>query len=86
MAPGRHSTADGSAHAAPETEVRDFFIFMSVVGVGVWYLHTHPLRTQSPPETSEVGGGEIVVAKAPDGSLVGRWPSPTPTTHAGSQR
>jgi len=66
--------------------VRDFFIFMSVVGVGMWYLHTHPLRTQSTPEGKETGGGEIVIAKAPDGSLIGRWPSPTPAAHAASQR
>jgi hypothetical protein len=66
--------------------VRDFFIFMSVVGVGIWYLHTHPLRTPSSPDTNEVGGGDIVIAKAPDGSLVGRWPSPTPAPHAASQR
>jgi len=57
---------------------------MSVVGVGVWYLHTHPLRTQSTPEAKEIGSGEIVVAKAPDGSLGGRWQSPTPAAHAGS--
>ena len=67
-------------------EVRDFFIFMSVVGVGMWYLHTHPLRNQSPPEAKEIGGGDIVIAKAPDGSLVGRWPSPTPAPRAESQR
>jgi hypothetical protein len=52
-------------------------IFMSVVGAGVLYLHTHPLRTQSPSESTEISGGGIVIAKAPDGTLIGRWQSPT---------
>jgi hypothetical protein len=58
-------------------------IFMSVVGAGVLYLHTHPLRTQSPSESTEIsGGGGIVIAKAPDGTLIGRWQSPTPVQAA----
>jgi len=54
---------------------------MSVVGAGMWYLHIHPLRTQSPGPT-ENSGGDIVIAKAPDGTLIGRWPSPTPALQA----
>jgi hypothetical protein len=69
--------ADGSAFAAKVTEVKDLVLGVSLVAAGAWCLHGVIDRARAPqPEEKQVG--EIVIARAPDGSLRERWQSPTP--------
>lgn len=60
--------------------MKSFVIGASLVAVGMWYIH-HAVNYSRAPEPDEKNLGEIVIAKAPDGSLQGRWPgqAPTPT-------
>jgi len=59
--------------------VKNFLLAACMVGAGTWYLH-HAFNYKPPPEPKEEKpAGEIVIAPAPDGSLQGRWTSPTPT-------
>ena len=49
-----------------------------MVAVGIWYFQ-HAAHYSRPPDPDEKAQGEIVIAKAPDGSLQQRWPQATPT-------
>ncbi|HJT46180.1 MAG TPA: hypothetical protein VJ721_07910 [Chthoniobacterales bacterium] len=59
--------------------MKNFLISASLIAVGVWYFHrVMDDRTRGRVPEERPAGGEIVVAGAPDGTLQGRWPSPTP--------
>jgi hypothetical protein len=76
--------ADGSAFAAKMTEVKNLVLGVSLVAAGAWCLHGVIDRARA-PQPGEKQIGEIVVARAPDGSLRERWQSPTPVPVASKQ-
>jgi hypothetical protein len=56
--------------------VKNLLLSATLVAVGVWYLHhvAHHAASSAPEDERQTG--EIVIAKAPDGTLIGRWQSP----------
>jgi hypothetical protein len=69
--------AAGSDYAAKMTEVKSLVIAASLVAGGVWCLHGVVARTRV-RQLEEKQVGDIVIARAPDGSLSGRWQGATP--------
>jgi len=58
--------------------VKNFLLAASLVAAGAWYFHRAFDYHGHAAEPEERPSGEIIIAKAPDGSLQGRWQSPTP--------
>jgi len=53
--------------------VKNLLISATLVAVGVWYLHHVGHHAPPPAPEEQKQTGEIVIAKAPDGTLTGRW-------------
>jgi hypothetical protein len=58
--------------------LKSFLISASLVAVGVIYFHRVIEDRSHLIQPDERQRGEIVIANAPDGTLRGRWPNPTP--------
>lgn len=58
--------------------MKNLLISASLVAVGVWYFHRVAQDRAHPAAPEEQPNGEIVVAKAPDGTLQNRWQTPPP--------
>lgn len=59
------------------TEVKNLLLGASLVAVSAWCFHGVIVRARA-RQLEEQQVGDIVIARAPDGSLSGRWQGATP--------